>query len=325
MENCKIKSIPLREQNQMCYEFQVIPKEQSLFIALGVSILIHAHFFKIINDSKSFQCLKSIFDIKEKSLSEHLDYIESCFKKMYCEKRTVQQLMFGDFELLNSKNVKTVSELMEKVIFKECTRGEVINCIDLFSGFANNYKISIVIKKLNLIDKEYHPDGESKVPRIYIKEQSNEEFSIMIIDEICFAIEKNIYYSFYSNVYYVNNLSLTITVLNELDLHKNNQLVPTDHLDSESSLRQVLDAFNRKIKIANTPCSICNSHRQCACHHENNNKICSPCKEAILKRICFICNNEKEYSSMATFNECWHSIHIKCLQDDLRCPCMEEA
>ena len=39
----------------------------------------------------------------------------------------------------------------------------------------------------------------------------------------------------------------------------------------------------------------------------------------------FICNNEKEYSSMATFNECWHSIHIKCLQDDLRCPCMEEA
>ena len=306
-------------------EFKVTPAEKSFFISLGVSILIHAQFFKMIKDTNSFNCLRNIFNIQNESLRDQLTYINSCFEKMNDKIKTIQHIMYSDFELRKGSNIKMISELMEYIILLRKNLGNRINYRDMSSIFAMNCKISLSIKWFNSRASEYHPDDALKVPRIYIKEESNEVFSIMFHNEISFAIEYKRYYSLYSDIYYVNEQLLAIESLKELNLLKGNKEFDTSDMTTGEKLKkkEILDMFNKKIKQANMICSICSSCGPCTCHHDNCGNVCDNCKCSILERKCFICNDEANNIAMATFNNCWHSAHIKCLHGRLVCRCQE--
>ena len=146
MEEYNIEPIERTEENSMHTEFKVTPAEKSFFISLGVSILIHAQFFKMIKDTNSFNCLRNIFNIQNESLRDQLTYINSCFEKMNDKIKTIQHIMYSDFELRKGSNIKMISELMEYIILLRKNLGNRINYRDMSSIFAMNCKISLSIK-----------------------------------------------------------------------------------------------------------------------------------------------------------------------------------
>ena len=350
---CRPKYHKIENNKHDSSELTYTPDNQSLILALGTSFLIHLAFCRIIHELEIFERLKRIFDIEDPTItSDDKNYIRECFNVItnpvnnnfirvamsslgFCMRGNL--LSLSKFILLEINKDK--SNLNSD--FNSINHAEVI-LVNFCKTFGICFKILKYQKNPDKIDpvfqgKDSFPPDLPKAPIFIIKITEDIitgaiSYSSVIIDEILLAFEEHTYRRFLSKAIYFNHLDLFLENFTKLTLAKTSgevqqKIQNCQHLYLEEKHEDSLKKITNNLKTLNLPCRLCINSAQHQCHHgEREKKYCRDCKvklrSILSKNKCVVCNeSSKNSGAIATFESCYHSIHMKCLGKSERCPC----